>query len=189
MFEERRLNKKKILFIIGSKNFRDEEYFIPFEILQKEGAIITTASSIKGEIIGVEGGEARSTLTLEEIVVKDFDVIVFVGGDGADEYFENNNAHKIVGETIAKHKILAAICIAPVILAKAGALRGKKATVWSSLMNKSGAKVLKEAGCTVEEKRVVVDGKIITADGPAVVKEFTEAIINVLLNKEDEKKT
>jgi len=185
MLEEKKLSKKKVLFIIGSKNFRDEEYFTPFEILQKEGAIVTTASSVKGEIVGVEGGEARSTLTLEEVSVKSFDIIIFVGGDGASEYFENNEAHKIIGEAIARHKVLAAICIAPVILAKAGVLRGKKATVWSSLMNKSGAKALKEAGCTVEEKRVVVDGRIVTADGPAVVEEFTEAIIKTFSKKEE----
>ena len=80
---------------------------------------------------------------------------------------------------------MAAICIAPVILAKAGVLRGRKATVWSSLMNKSGAKELKEAGCNVEEKRVVIDGEIVTADGPAVVKEFAEAIIDAFLSKEN----
>ncbi len=186
MFEEKKLSKKNVLFIIGSKNFRDEEYFIPFEILQKEGAIITTASSVEGEIVGVEGGEARSTLTLKQVNAKDFDIIIFVGGDGASEYFENDDAHKIAQEAVAKHKVLAAICIAPVILAKAGVLMNKKATVWSSLMNKSGTKELKEAGCNVEDKRVVVDGKIVTADGPAVVKEFTEAIINSFLKKEDE---
>ncbi|MEA2098024.1 MAG: DJ-1/PfpI family protein [Patescibacteria group bacterium] len=186
MLKEKRLSQKKVLFIVGSKNFRDEEYFIPFGILQKEGATIITASSVKGGVIGIEGGEARSTLTLEEVVVKNFDVIIFVGGDGANEYFENNEAHKIIGKAVVKRKVLAAICIAPVILAKAGILRGKKATVWSSLMNKSGAEALKEAGCTVEEKRVVVDGRIVTADGPAVAKEFTEAIIETLLKKNEE---
>ncbi len=186
MFEEKKLSKKNVLFIIGSKGFRDEEYFIPFEILQKENAIITTASSIEGNIIGIEGGEARSTLALKQVNMKDFDIVIFVGGGGASEYFENNDAHKIIQEAVAKHKILAAICVAPVILARAGVLKGKKATVWSSLLDKSWAKELKEAGCRVEEKRIVTDGKIVTADGPAVAKEFAEAIIDAFLNKDKE---
>ena len=95
-------------------------------------------------------------------------------------------AHKIIQEAVAKHKILAAICVAPVILARAGVLKGKKATVWSSLLDKSWAKELKEAGCRVEEKRIVTDGKIVTADGPAVAKEFAEAIIDAFLNKDKE---
>ncbi|NOQ68342.1 hypothetical protein GQ568_02790 [Patescibacteria group bacterium] len=56
-------------------------------------------------------------------------------------------------------------------------------------MNKSGAKELKEAGCNVEDKRVVIDGKIVTADGPAVVKEFAEAIIDAFLSKQNEEES
>jgi len=184
--EEKKLSNKNILMIIASKNFRDEEYFIPFEIFQKEGARITTASSIKGEVIGVEGGEARSTLTLKEVELRKFDAIVFVGGNGAKEYFDNDDAHKLAQETVSANKVLAAICIAPVILAKAGVLNGKNATVWSSIVDKSGKKELEEAGCSVSEKRVEKDGKIVTADGPSVAKEFAETIINAMTEKSSE---
>ena len=166
--EEEKLSGKNILMIIASKNFRDEEYFIPFEIFQKAGAKITTASSIKGEIVGIEGGEARSTLTLKEINVRNFDAVVFIGGNGTKEYFDSEDAHKIVQETVNTNRILAAICIAPVILARAGVLKGKIATVWSSIVNNSGKKELEESGCEVSEKRVVQNEKIITADGPSV---------------------
>lgn len=164
--------------IIAGKNFRDEEYFIPFEIFQREGAKVVTASSVKGEVIGVEGGEARATLTLKEVRTEDFDAFVFAGGGGAVEYFDDNEAHRIAQEAVSAHKILAAICIAPVILARAGVLRGKKATVWSGILDKTGKKELKKAGCIVEDKKVVADDKIITADGPSSAEEFAEAIIN-----------
>ncbi len=179
-----KLNDKNILMVIASKNFRDEEYFIPYDILQKEGAKITTASSIKGEIVGIEGGEARSALTLKEADVKDFDAVIFIGGSGATEYFENNEAHKIIQEAVRKDKIVAAICIAPVILARAGILRGKNATVWSSVLDKSGVKELKNGGCNASEERVVKDGKIITADGPSVAEEFAQAIIGAFAEEE-----
>lgn len=181
--EEKKLSGKNILMIIASKNFRDEEYFIPFDIFQKAGAKITTASSVKGEIIGIEGGEARSTLTLKEINTRNFDAVVFIGGDGTKEYFDNDSAHKIIQEAVNTNKVLAAICIAPVILARAGVLKGKTATVWSSIVNKSGGKELEKAGCTVSKKRVVRNEKIITADGPSVAGEFAETIIKVLTEK------
>ena len=181
--EEKKLSGKNILMIIASKNFRDEEYFIPFEIFQKEGAKITTASSVEGEIVGVEGGEARSTLILKEVEIKKFDAVVFVGGNGAREFFDDNNAHKIAQEMVSAHKTLGAICIAPVILAKAGVLNGKNATVWSSIANKSGEEELKKAGCLVSEKRIEKDGKIITADGPSVAKEFAETVIRTITEK------
>lgn len=185
MLEEKKLSNKNILMIIASRNFRDEEYFIPFEVFQREGARVTTASSVKGEIVGVEGGEARSTIILKEAEIKDFDAVVFVGGNGASEYFNNNEAHRIAQEAENKHKVLAAICIAPVILAKAGILKGKKATVWSSIVDKSGAKELKMAGCSVSSERVVKDGKIVTADGPAVAEEFARTIIEAIIEKDD----
>lgn len=184
--EEKKLSGKNVLIIIASKNFRDEEYFIPFNIFQEEGAKITTASSVKGEVIGIEGGEARSSLALEEVNVKNFDAVVFIGGDGAKEYFDNDNAHKIVQEAVRINKVLAAICVAPVILARAGILKGKNATVWSSIVNKSGEKELEEAGCTISKKRIVQDGRIITADGPAVVEEFAKTIARVMVEKVSE---
>ncbi|MEA1937192.1 MAG: DJ-1/PfpI family protein [Patescibacteria group bacterium] len=184
--EEKKLSGKNILMIIASRNFRDEEYFIPFEIFQKAGAKITTASSVKGEVVGIEGGEARSTLTLEKVAVRNFNAVVFIGGEGTKEYFENETAHKIVQDTVNANKILAAICIAPVILAKAGVLKGKTATVWSSIANKSGKEELEKAGCTVSEQRIERNEKIITADGPAVAGEFAETVIKALTEKANE---
>ncbi|MBW6440731.1 DJ-1/PfpI family protein [Patescibacteria group bacterium] len=178
--KEKKLINKKILFIIASKNFRDEEYFIPYEILQNEGANISTASSVKGEIVGVEGGEARSKMTLSEIEVNKFDAVVFIGGSGASEYFDNNQAHRVIQTAFNTNKVVAAICIAPIILAKAGVLKGKNATVWSSISDKIGKKELKEAGCNISAERIVTDGKIVTADGPSVAAEFANAIIEAM---------
>lgn len=185
MLKEKKLENKNILIIIASKNFRDEEYFIPYDVFQKEGAKIITASSVEGDIIGIEGGEARSTLTLDRVNPRDFDAVVFIGGSGALEYFDNNDAHKIVQEMVILHKVVGAICVAPVILAKAGILVGRNATVWSSLMNKNNIKELKNSGCSVLEERVVKDKKIITADGPAVSKEFAEKIVEAIIERDD----
>jgi len=187
MMEEGKIEGKKILMIVASKNFRDEEYFIPFEVFQKEGAKVTTASSVKGEVIGVEGGEARSSMTLNEVEVKNFDAVVFVGGSGASEYFDDNEAHRIAQEAVDREKVLGAICIAPVILARSGVLRGRNATVWSSVADKSGVEELKVGGCSVSNRRVVRDGKIVTADGPAVAKEFAQAIVEVITEEEEQK--
>ena len=187
MLEEKKLYHKTVLIVIASKDFRDEEYFIPYEIFQREGAKVVTASSVKGEIIGVEGGEARATELINNIDVRKYDAVVFVGGDGAREYFDNDNAHKIAIEAVNRGKILAAICIAPVILAHAGVLRAKKATVWSSLSDKSGTEELKKGNCNPSEERIVRDGKIITADGPAMAEEFAHAVVEAMSEKTEEK--
>jgi protease I len=183
MLEDKRLEDKKILMIVASRDFRDEEYFIPFEIFQKEGAEIVTASSVKGTIIGIEGGEARSSMELKEVEVKNFEAVIFIGGSGASEYFEDKEAHRIAQEAIKFNKVLGAICIAPVILARAGVLKDRKATVWSSISDKSGIEKLRGEGCSVSSERVVKDGKIVTADGPAVAGEFAKTVVEVLAER------
>jgi protease I len=177
-----KLTDKKIAMIIAFKDFRDEEYFVPKEILEEAGAEVKTASNRKGIAIGADGGEVEVNLLIYEINMANFDVVVFIGGPGCLENLDNENSYRVAKETISQDKILASICISPVILAKAGALKGKKATVWSSPMDRSPVKILEGNGAIFEDKPVVVDGKIITGNGPGAAEEFGEAIVEVLTN-------
>ena len=73
------------------------------------------------------------------------------------------------------YKIIAAICIAPVTLANAGILNGKKATVFPSGKNdliRNGAKYTGDS--------VTVDGNIITANGPMAAEAFGKKIVEML---------
>jgi protease I len=172
--------KKKAVMIIGFRDFRDAEYFLPKEILEKAGVEVKTASNRKGTAIGADGGDTEIDLLVSEINPADFDAIVFVGGPGCLENLDNQDSYRIAREAISQNKILASICISPVILAKAGVLKGKKATVWSSLMDKSPVKILEQNGAIYQDKDLVVDGKIITANGPGAAEKFGEKIVELL---------
>lgn len=169
--------------IVAFKNFRDEEYFIPKEMFERAGAKVTTASTAVGTAIGVHGGETQSTEILEDLDVSNYDAVVFVGGAGSHALLDNADAHRIAQEAQKLDKVLAAICFAPTILARAGVLFGKKATVWSSPMDKSAVNILKEEGALYQETPVVVDGNLVTARGPEVAKEFGEEVMNLLSSK------
>lgn len=171
---------KKVVIIMASSKFRDEEYFVPKEIFEKAGIEVKTASNKEGQAIGVNGGEVNIDFNLKNLNVRDFEAVVFVGGPGALKYLDNKDSYKIINETLEKQKLLASICISPVILARAGVLVGKRATVWSSPFDKSAVKILKENGAIYEDSPVVIDGDIITADGPSSAGEFAGAIVNKL---------
>ena len=171
---------KKILMIIAFRDFRDQEYFLPKEIFEKEGFIVKTASTKKGTALGADGGEVEVDFSLDEVDVSQFDAVLFVGGPGALKYLDNEKSYQIAKETLNQEKILGAICIAPVILAKAKVLEGKKATVWSSPLDKTGIKILKENGAEYLAQDVVQDGKIITANGPQSAKKFAKKILENL---------
>lgn len=166
---------KKVVMIIAHENFRDEEFLVPAEILELNGTEVKVASSKLGPAKGKLGAMVKPDMLLKEVNIKDFDAIVFVGGPGAAEYFDDPVAHKLAKDAYASGKIVSAICIAPVILAKAGLLQGKKATVWES----EGA-LLKSLGADYTGKPVEIDGKIITAAGPFAAKDFGEELVKAL---------
>jgi len=171
---------KKAVMIIAFRDFRDKEYFVPKEILEKAGIEVKTASNKKGTAIGADGGDTEVDLLISEISVSDFDAVIFVGGPGALENLDNEDSYKVAKEAISQGKVLASICISPVILAKAGVLEGKKATVWYSPLDKSSIKTLEEKGTIFEDQPVVVDGNIITANGPGAAEDFGKKIVEVL---------
>ncbi len=168
-------NTKKILMIIAHQNFRDEELFIPKKIFENEGYTVVIASTSLKPAKGMLGSMVTPQILIDKVKVDEYDAIVFVGGVGAQEYFHNTVAHKIAREAVSKGKVLGAICLAPRILAEAGVLKGKKATVWFS-----EGKALEAKGAHYTGKPVEIDGKIVTASGPYAAEEFAKSILKLL---------
>ncbi len=166
---------KKAVMIIARSNFRDEELLKPKEVLEKNGVIVTVASSSLKEATGMLGAKVKPDILFTNINVSEYDAVIFVGGLGASEYWDNPTAHKIANDANNAKKIIGAICIAPVTLAKAGLLANKKATTYSSTVSDIKSAGAKYSGADVER-----DGNIITASGPPVAQKFGETIVNAL---------
>lgn len=171
---------KKIAIIIAFKDFRDEEYFQTKEILENNGFKTKTFSNEKGIAVGRFGGEVKIEETIDSLDINNFDAIIFVGGSGAIQFLDNETSYNLAREAHNANKLIAGICIAPVILAKAKILDNKKATVWSSSMDKSAIKTLKECNVIFIDKPVVTDNNIITASGPEAINEFSNEIVDKL---------
>ncbi len=174
-------NKKRVAMIIAFNNFKDEEYLDTKEELKKGGIEIEVVSNSIGIAKGVGGTKVEIKKTIKELNIDDYDGVVFIGGSGVLENLDNSDSYKIAKEAISKNKILAAICISPVILAKSGVLNGKKATVWSSILDKSPIKELEKNGAIYLDQSVVVDGKIITGNGPKAAHQFGKTIVQEIL--------
>lgn len=176
--EGKAMEQKSVVLIIAPEDFRDEEYFEPLKILKDAGIKVKTASFSTGVCTGMLGAKVKSEMLIKDILVDLFDAIIFIGGSGSSIYWDNKDAHKIVQDAIKKDKIVAAICLAPVTLAKAGILKGKSATVFESEIDE-----IKKMGVIYSGKDVSVDGKIITADGPSSAGKFGKEILNLLTSK------
>jgi len=166
---------RKILLIVASQGFRDEEYSQPKEIFETAGFEVQTASSKVGEIIGKLNGRAEAEMQLKDVDPSQFEAIVFVGGPGAVEYFHSPTALGLAKTAFEQNKVVAAICIAPSILANAQILKGKQATAFPT-----EAENLRQAGALYLKQPVVVDGRIVTASGPEAASEFAQKIVQLL---------
>jgi protease I len=164
-----------ILMIVAPKRFRDEELFVTQAELEEAGHVTVIASLTKGTCLGSRGGEATAELTLTEVRIEDYAGVVFVGGGGATVYFADKDALHIARAMYARRKVTAAICLAPVILANAGVLEGKHATVAGT-----EAKTIVAKGAEYMGPGVTVDGNIVTANGPKSSKLFAQKIIERL---------
>jgi protease I len=167
---------RKVLMVIAPENFRDEEYMYTREELERTGADVQVASTKTTTVRGMFGKTVTPDLKLEQVKVDNYDAVIFVGGTGAAVYFNDDRALSIARDAFDKGKKTCAICIAPVILANAGVLKGKRATVFDG----DYVGMLEGKGATYTGKPVEVDGNIITANGPAAARDFGRTIAREL---------
>ena len=166
---------KKILMVIASSQFRDEEYQKPRAALEKGGVKVTVASSSLNEATGMLGLKVTPDVLLKDVEVEEYDGVVFVGGMGATEYWDNPAAHALARLAHASGKLTSAICLGPMTLANAGLLKGKRATIWKDAVADFKAKGVVYTGKPVER-----DGKLITGSGPEAAEEFGKALLEAL---------
>jgi protease I len=166
---------KKAVFIVAEQNFQDDELSAPRRVLESNGVKVILASTVLSEITGMNGAKAKADILLKDVIVKDYDAVVFIGGSGAQQYLEDPLAQEIARTSAAEGKITAAICIAPVILANAGILRGINATCYPA----NGGSLTAE-GVIYTANPVEIAGNIITADGPGSAEQFGEEILKAL---------
>ena len=169
------LNGRKALLIIAPTNFRDEEYSNTRKELEKAGLKVTVASTTTKPATGMLGMRTTPDITIADVRVNDYDLIAMPGGSGVRVFYKNQAVKDILRQAYKLGKVVGAICLAPVVLAKAGLLKGKKATSWR------GAKqTLKNMGVNVINHHVVTDGHVVTGDGPRAAHAFGKRLVELL---------
>lgn len=154
------------------------------ELDQPRGALY--GAGAKTDLLSIHPGEiqarqwdlvAAGTFPVDRLVadapVGDYDALLLPGGTiGPEQLRVNRAAVAFVKDFVATGKPVAAICHGPWLLAEADVVQGRRLTarpsVWTDLRN---------AGATVVDEEVCVDGQFITSRSPADLPAFCAALV------------
>ena len=165
----------RVLLVVAPTMFRDEELFEPMEQLRTAGHRFVVASLQRGACRGMLGGAVLATESLSSVDPRRFDAVAFVGGAGTRVLFDDPGALKLARAFYDARKPTAAICLAPMILANAGVLEGREATVAATEREE-----IEALGAHYQHPGVVTDGNVLTASEPREARAFGRQLVQML---------
>src|SRR2546425_7991607 len=173
-----KLDGKKVLMVIPYTQFRDEEFFEPKKILEDEGANVVIASTVARVCRGMRGGSVQADIAIADAKVDDYAALVICGGSSVPDFFWNDKKLQEFATAMSgAGKIVAAICLSTVVLAKAKLLADREATVY---FLPQAIQELKDAGAKYVKQTLIIHNNIILAEGPPDSQRFGQAIRSAL---------
>ena len=168
---------KRVLIPLAP-GFEEIEALAVVDILRRAGAEAITAGTVENPIEGRNRIRVLADAFLDSVKNQDFDMIVLPGGAVGTENLKNDARVKEIVERLHKKgKLVTAICAAPTVLSAIGITAGRTITSHPTVRTKLQREKL-------SEERVVVDGNIITSQGPGTAIEFAFKLVEVLFGKE-----
>ncbi len=164
-----------------AEGFEEIEGVSIIDILRRGGVEVHSAY-LPGEfatdlVTGANGITVQADVPLATVVVDEYDIIALPGGwGGTNRLAEDPTAQRLLKEFAAAGKWVAAMCAAPYALHVAGVL-SKRYTCYPSVEEQIRPED------RVDEK-VVVDGKVITSQGPGTAICFALEIVRQLVGQE-----
>lgn len=144
------------------------------DLLVRAGIEVTTAGLDEQVVIASRGTRLVPDTTIEAIRNEHFDLIALPGGlPGANHLRDDARLQTLLKQHASEHKLLAAICAAPRVLAEAGLLEGKHVTCYPGALDDYPQ-------LDVRTSALEMDGQIITSRGPGTAMDFALALIERL---------
>lgn len=166
---------KKVALLVPEK---DSEYFeLIKRIIIEHGAELTITSSAK-EIIISPQEKIKVDVLVSELKVQDFDVLILIGGKGAEGYWEDKKVHEVIRTAVKEKKVLGAIGAASITLINAEPLLLKKKIT----TDEDYSKIALEKKANYTGKDIEEDKNIITTTGfdTQIIKSFLGKLKSIL---------
>jgi serine/threonine protein kinase/putative intracellular protease/amidase len=173
---------KHVLMVLAPVNFHYPDYEPVRRVLEEGGVRVSVASTSRQAIPDAQGGgmEVAVDVLLNEARAEDYDAMVICGGPGVQLYTnpkENPTAtseiRQLIKQMMSQGKLITALCYGPLVLADAGILRGRPATIHRSAQ----AKVI---GAQWVDLPVVESLPFITGRDPEAAPMFADVVLKAL---------
>lgn len=160
--------------------FEELEAVTLIDLLRRADIRVTTASlGSQRTLTASRQVTLVADTLLDEVLNDDFDMLLMPGGQpGTDNLLADPRIQRLINRLQQQDKYLAAICAAPMVLAAAGVLDGKRATSYPGTLDATQYPLIK-----LTDEAVVVDGRVLTSRGPGTAMDFALTLIELLDNK------
>ena len=148
------------------------------DVLRRADIEVTTVSLGDLKVKGAHDIVILADKLIDDIDVDEFDGILLPGGmPGSTNLRDDERVVNMIKSLNESGKLVSAICAAPIVLEKAGVLKGRKATAYPGFDGEMPS-------CNYMGDRVVVDNNVITGKGPGAALEFAFEVVNYLVGEE-----
>jgi protease I len=168
---------KSVLLILPAREFNEHEFLVIKNALEKARVKIFIASDAHSLCVGSSGLKVKNDIQFYNIHENNFSGIIFIGGKGVKEYWNNTLLHNVTQKFNARRKIIGAICSAVLIPAKAGVI---ECCATCYIENR---KEIEKEGLEYKDENVIVSKNIVTGRDPMSSAEFINSFLFELAKK------
>jgi len=153
------------------------------DVMRRAGAEVCVASVMpkRHTVVASRGVKLGADCSIDSCLNTSWDLIVLPGGmPGAEHLHDSDDLMTLVKAQLNEHRWLGAICAAPaVVLGRHGLIKNFSATCYPGFQQE-----LQQQVEHVAHKRVVVDHKLVTSQGPGTAAEFTLTLVSLIYGDE-----
>ena len=162
-----------MVYLFLANGFEDMEAVVPFDLMKRAGIDVLTVGIGGKNIKSAHGLSVTAEISEDEVDFEKAEAFVFPGGwPGAKNLKNSETVNNAIKFALYNNIIIGAICASPgYVLSGTGALSNKKYSCFPGFEVPEGE---------YTANKIEVDGKLITACGPAAAKDFALALIEAI---------
>ena len=162
-----------MIYMFLAEGFEEIEALCPLDLMRRANLEVTTVGINGVTVKGAHGITVTADIADTDFTAENIDMIFLPGGmPGTLNLAASDVVTDAINIAVANNSYIAAICAAPSIIGDMGLLDGKKAVCYPGFEDRL-------TGAEIPDKKVVLDGKILTAKGMGAALDMGIEIVKI----------